>query len=625
MLSYFNGGTSENIVDPTPNKKWLRIKAMSLNRKLVIPSNNAAPPNCPDTFKDDFNNLNQTHGWSKTLENIPCFTVSHINDYSNKINEKYASKSKVVKKHFKRGEQFIEEKYIDLNSVYTKQSDDYFCIKGLCGASLKAKDRWIFAVLCKSSANVEFSFCFCRSGKPGTCSHTYALLKMVAKWVLDGRTEIPIQKACTSTPCVWSVPQSRGRTEKPKISELTIISPLAKKAKTSDDIEDSSTRRSSGISSSLYNPCVNHDCNESISKTKELIAELRKSNPNLHFLEVANPDANLFVETKFGSAVEGSPLAVQTALISPSFSVYTNNLPQPMEQNDCVRLNYPAFPFQNPSYRMERFLDVIVKSKDERKILLLESLWQEIPMLNQIETKTRDQAASREWFQIRKNRFTASLCNKIKSVKTDRGLKNLAQKHVFKTEKVNPIAQMKMDHGKFYEPIAISSYEKFLFSKGYSFVVEHCGLVIDQQNYVLGASPDGKVQVDGKFGIIEVKCSEEYKNVDPKDICFMSESSCLKYDKINDKISLDREHSYYDQIQMQLGITCQTFCDFILYTTKGMVIDRINYDCKYWESLSDRILKFYFEHMLDFLIEKQDEELNNMLLQDQIPLQLQQN
>ena len=52
---------------------------------------------------------------------------------------------------------------------------------------------------------------------------------------------------------------------------------------------------------------------------------------------------------------------------------------------------------------------------------------------------------------------------------------------------------------------------------GYDIKVEPCGLVIDEQNYVLGATPDGKVNFNNSCGILEVKNSEEYKNVDPKD------------------------------------------------------------------------------------------------------------
>ena len=39
-----------------------------------------------------------------------------------------------------------------------------------------------------------------------------------------------------------------------------------------------------------------------------------------------------------------------------------------------------------------------------------------------------------------------------------------------------------MGHVKFYEPIAISYYEKYFESHGYDIKVVPCGLVIDEQN-----------------------------------------------------------------------------------------------------------------------------------------------
>ena len=135
--------------------------------------------------------------------------------------------------------------------------------------------------------------------------------------------------------------------------------------------------------------------------------------------------------------------------------------------------------------------------------------------------------------------------------------------------------------------------------------VEKCGLVIDSENYVLGASPDGKV-IDmadpSAFGFIEIKCFEEYKDIDPKDICFIAKDSCLVFS--DGKVQLNKRHSYYDQIQMQLALTTQTRCDFVFYTSKRLVIDRIRFDKDYWEELVLKILNFYFTYMLDQLIEK---------------------
>ena len=67
-----------------------------------------------------------------------------------------------------------------------------------------------------------------------------------------------------------------------------------------------------------------------------------------------------------------------------------------------------------------------------------------------------------------------------------------------------------------------------------------------------------KFYCDDEYGILEVKCSEEHSNIDPKDILFISNNSCIVYDEDHNKIHINKNHSYYDQIQMQLGLTTQT-------------------------------------------------------------------
>ena len=105
-------------------------------------------------------------------------------------------------------------------------------------------------------------------------------------------------------------------------------------------------------------------------------------------------------------------------------------------------------------------------------------------------------------------------------------MKTLAQNIVHRNEtknKKNSVLQNKLAYGHYYEPIAIK-HENYLRLSGYEVVAEPCGFVIDKNNFVLGATPDGKFVVDGEFGFLEVKCSEEYKNIDPKDICFISKN-----------------------------------------------------------------------------------------------------
>ena len=49
---------------------------------------------------------------------------------------------------------------------------------------------------------------------------------------------------------------------------------------------------------------------------------------------------------------------------------------------------------------------------------------------------------------------------------------------------------------------------------------------------------------------------------------------------------------------MQLALTTQT-CDFVFYTSKGLVIDRVFYDKGHWGKLEKSILAVYFHYMSD--------------------------
>ena len=175
-----------------------------------------------------------------------------------------------------------------------------------------------------------------------------------------------------------------------------------------------------------------------------------------------------------------------------------------------------------------------------------------------------------------------------------------------------------MDRGKFYEPMAISNYEKYFKSHGYDIKVKPCGLVINEQNYILGASPDDKL--NGSCGILEVKCSEEYKNVDSKDVCFISKNPCIRYCKNSKKITICKTSIYYDQVQMQLALTCQSFCDFIFYAIKGMVIDQAEFVESAWNKLIERVLKLCFNYLLDKFILREEKEIESVLFNDDIPL-----
>ena len=71
---------------------------------------------------------------------------------------------------------------------------------------------------------------------------------------------------------------------------------------------------------------------------------------------------------------------------------------------------------------------------------------------------------------------------------------------------------------------------------------------------------------------------------------------------------------------MQLVLTFQTFCYFVFCTNKEMVIDRVEFNESAWNKLSKRVLKFYFNYLLDNFIFREEKEIGSALFNDDIPL-----
>ena len=152
-----------------------------------------------------------------------------------------------------------------------------------------------------------------------------------------------------------------------------------------------------------------------------------------------------------------------------------------------------------------------------------------------------------------------------------------------------------------YEPIALQQYEKFMFNRKTPVAVLKSGFVVSKSCPVLGASPDAKVVDFGCslcFGLAEVKFPHTKFHVTPLEAC--SDPTCFM-EKVSDtKCKLKRDHPYYAQAQGQLGVTGAKWCDFIVYTGKGIYIERISFDATYWQNLRTELLQYYFEHSLKF-------------------------
>ena len=115
-----------------------------------------------------------------------------------------------------------------------------FIVKGFCATNLKQVDRRVIFALTKRPCNVYFAHCQCPAG---TCSHAFALTKMVTKRVADGLSAVPKAVASTSKPIYWSIPQSRGRVTKIPIPEMNVVA-VGKESTTDKNRQSKGGRRS---------------------------------------------------------------------------------------------------------------------------------------------------------------------------------------------------------------------------------------------------------------------------------------------------------------------------------------------------------------------------------------------
>ena len=100
---------------------------------------------------------------------------------------------------------------------------------------------------------------------------------------------------------------------------------------------------------------------------------------------------------------------------------------------------------------------------------------------------------------------------------------------------------------------------------------------------------------EDNFGLGEVKCPYSKFNVSPLDAC---DDPRFFMENKDGKPVLKRGHVYYDQVQGLMGVTGAQWCDFMVYTRKGLTVERIKFDQDHWNSLSEKLCLYYFNHFL---------------------------
>ena len=150
------------------------------------------------------------------------------------------------------------------------------------------------------------------------------------------------------------------------------------------------------------------------------------------------------------------------------------------------------------------------------------------------------------------------------------------------------------------EPLAIEAYINYQHEQGKAgLTVGPCGIIVSDSYPFLGATPDGTVYdpicTDQPFGFIEVKCPFSHQHQNPLEAGNLSSFFCnVRLSNNAEVVRLQQSHKYYAQVQGQMAVGNRKWCDFVVFTTKGISVKRINYDEEYWmNTLLPKLEEFY--------------------------------
>lgn len=205
-----------------------------------------------------------------------------------------------------------------------------------------------------------------------------------------------------------------------------------------------------------------------------------------------------------------------------------------------------------------------------------------------------------DWFLERRLRITASHCKPISTMNQKTSVTTIANQLnniMWETKRLRTSAVV---YGQANESRARSAYTEKMRAGNPDIKVEETGFWVHPKFPELGCSPDGLVtdncEGEHRHGLLEIKCP---KILEGKDVTkfetVLTKSQvarfCLHWK--NNKIILRRSHQYYHQIQMQMGILGRKWCDFVVWSSVNLVVERIKFDESFWNSLRRKLVVFH--------------------------------
>ncbi|WAR17912.1 ING3-like protein [Mya arenaria] len=377
-------------------------------------------------------------------------------------------------------------------------------------------------VIAKPDGVVVAAHCNCMAGLGEACTHIAALLFSVMAAV-----EVRDSKSVTESKCWWIQPTATKAINYKEISEIDFTSKKSaarKVTSTSEMPEKTPTTRKASFPKASYSDLMSF-CEK---------AQPLQKKPGL--LSVIDPFADEFI-----------PKADKL------------DLPEQL-----TKLRDPDLIGNDTTTVLLKCSEVTITCTAEQAA--------------NVEMETRQQSNSGLWFRFRAGRITAS---KMKAACVTNPLKpseSLVKSICYpESSRFENIATK---WGLSNENRARDQFVKHVSHEHEGMSISDCGFFISTDRPFLGASPDGILTCACcGSACVEVKCPYTIRD----DIISESNFTCLEIKE--GQLTLNREHSYFDQVQTQMGVCKMDVTYFVVWTSKDLFVETIPFDKNLYENI----------------------------------------
>ena len=209
---------------------------------------------------------------------------------------------------------------------------------------------------------------------------------------------------------------------------------------------------------------------------------------------------------------------------------------------------------------------------------------------NEIKKATITQHDSVLWREQRNGRLTASVFHDVYVRKESTNPEPLV-KRIMGYEQSDLSYVPAINWGVQNEGVARQQYTTMMSAGHEGFTCNLSGLWINPLYPHFGVSPDGITTCSCcGDGLLEIKCPFSARHAGS-----LNNETCAF---LTDSGYLSRKHRYYTQVQGQLMVSGQLFCDFFIWTPTVYKVERIHPDVHFWEKLEKRLTSFFVANVL---------------------------